>query len=142
MILAAAVCGGALFAADAKHEPTLYGRLGGMPAIQAVVDDFVTRLTADSRVNRWFAHAVGDPERLAAYKKNLADLVCQASGGPCKYTGMDMTAAHHGRGITSQAFDAVVEDLTATLVHLKVPEKERSQVLGLLAPMKPMIVQQ
>jgi len=84
IILAAAICG-SLFAGDGKPTATLFERLGGMSSIRAVVDDFATRLLADSRVNRWFAHAAGDPERLAAYKKKFADLVCQATGGPCKY---------------------------------------------------------
>ena len=72
----------------------------------------------------------------------LADFICQATGGPCKYTGPDMFAAHKGRGITSDAFNAVVEDLVATLDKLKVPEREKSQLLGVLGPMKPAIVQE
>ena len=128
-------------AADSEQPGSLYRRLGGMPAIQAVVDDFVTRILADERVNRWFAHAAADPENARAYKTKLADLICQGTGGPCKYTGADMFAAHKGRGITEDAFNAVVSDLVATLDNLKVPEKEKGQLLGLLAPMKPAIVQ-
>ena len=52
-------------AADSEQPGSLYRRLGGMPAIQAVVDDFVTRILADERVNRWFAHAATDPENAA-----------------------------------------------------------------------------
>ena len=120
---------------------SLYDRLGGMPYIQAVVDDFVTRILADDRVNRWFAHASSDPENARAYKAKLADFICQGTGGPCKYTGADMFTAHKGRGVTEDAFRAVVSDLVATLEKFNVPEKERSQLLGILAPMKPAIVQ-
>jgi len=52
-----------------------------------------------------------------------------------------MTTAHRGRAITSQAFDAVVEDLVVVLDQLKVPAKEKNDVLGLLAPLKTVIVQ-
>jgi hemoglobin len=120
---------------------TLFQRLGGMPAVQAVVDDFVNRILADERVNRWFAHAAADPENARAYKAKLTDFICQAAGGPCKYAGADMLAAHKGRGVTDAAFEAVVADLVATLDKFKVPEKEKSQLLGLLAPMKSAIVQ-
>ena len=131
-----------LEAADTSNNATLYQRLGGMPAIQAVVDDLVARILADSRVNHWFTHAASDPEHAAAYKAKLADLICQATGGPCKYTGMDMISAHKGRGVTNEAFNSVVEDLVATLDKFKVPEREKSQLLGMLGAMKPMVVQE
>ena len=144
IVLLAAVAasfGPGMRAADSEQPGSLYRRLGGMPAIQAVVDEFVTRILADQRVNRWFAHAAADPDNARAYKAKLADFICQGTGGPCKYAGADMFAAHKGRGITEDAFNAVVSDLVATLDNLKVPEKEKGQLLGLLAPMKPAIVQ-
>ena len=130
-----------LWAAESERGASLYDRLGGMPAIRAVVDDLVVRILSDARVNQWFAHAAADPERATAYKAKLADFVCQATGGPCKYAGMDMVTAHNGRGVTMEAFNSVVEDLSATLDKLKVPEKEKQQLLGLLAPLKAAIVQ-
>jgi hemoglobin len=127
--------------AETERANTLYNRLGGQPAIQAVVDDLVDRILADVRVNRWFAHAASNAEAAAAYKVKLASFVCQATGGPCKYEGLDMNAAHRNRGITAESFDHVVEDLVATLDKLKVPHKEKSQLLGLLAPLKAAVVQ-
>jgi hemoglobin len=128
--------------ANAADEPkgTLYQRLGGMPAVRAVVDDLVTRILADTRINRWFAHAASSPEAATAYKAKLADFVCQAAGGPCKYAGKDMAAAHQGRDISPEAFDSVVDDLTATLAKLKVPDAEQKQLLGLLGPLKTVVV--
>lgn len=114
----------------------MYQRLGGMPDIQAVVDDFVTRILADERVNRWFAHAASDPANAKVYKAKRADFICQGTGGPCKYTSADMLTAPQGRGVTDDAFSAVVSDLVATLDRLKVPEKERAQLLAILGPMK------
>ena len=52
-----------------------------------------------------------------------------------------MVAAHKGRRVTSAAFDAVVEDLTAVLNELKVPVAEKNELLGALAPLKSQIVQ-
>jgi hemoglobin len=124
-----------------ESRASLYERLGGMPAIRAVVDDFVSRILADERVNRWFAHAASSLELAAAYKAKLADFVCQGTGGPCQYTGADIATAHKGRGVTEDAFNAVVEDLTATLDKFYVPDKEKNDLLSILAPMKAAIVQ-
>ena len=129
----------ALPAADAGK--TLYQRLGGQPAIQAVANGLVDSILADNRVNHWFAHAAASPQNTAAYKAKLADFLCQSTQGPCKYSGLDMTAAHKGRAVTAEAFDAVVEDLVAVLVKLKVPAKEKNDVLALLGPLKNVIVQ-
>jgi hemoglobin len=122
-------------------NPTLYDRLGGKPAVTAVASGLVDRILQDSRVNGWFVHAAASPENAAAYKAKLSDFVCQATGGPCKYSGMDMVTAHRGRKITSAAFDAVVEDLIAVLDQLGVKTAEKNELLGLLAPLKGSIVQ-
>jgi len=120
---------------------SLYERLGGMPAITAVTSGLVDRILADSRVNAWFAHAAASKEEAVRYKASLANFVCKSVGGPCTYTGPDMVAAHKGRRVTSAAFDAVVEDLTAVLNELKVPVAEKNELLGALAPLKSQIVQ-
>jgi hemoglobin len=125
----------------AEPEKTLYERLGGQPAVQAVANGLVDRILADSRVNKWFAHAAASPQNTAAYKAKLAEFICQSTQGPCKYTGLDMTAAHKGRAVTGEAFDAVVEDLVAVLDQLKVPAQEKGEVLKLLGPLKTVIVQ-
>jgi hemoglobin len=125
----------------AGDNTTLYDRLGGKPAVTAVASGLVDRILQDSRVNGWFVHAAASTENANAYKAKLADFVCQATGGPCKYTGMDMVTAHRGRKVTGAAFDAVVEDLTAVLDKLGVKPAEKSELLGLLGPLKTSIVQ-
>ena len=116
---------------------SLYDRLGGQPAITAVVDDFVGNVAADKRINGFFAKA--DVPRL---KRNLVDQICQGTGGPCVYTGKDMKTAHKGMGITDADFNALVEDLVKTLNKFNVPAKEQGELLGVLGPMKPQIVNQ
>jgi len=123
------------------HEKTLYQRLGGKKAITAVVDDFVGRVAADNRINGFFKDTAADPQRLAKFKMNLVNQICQASGGPCKYTGKDMKSAHAGMGIGDGDFNALVEDLTATLDKFNVGEKEKGELLGALGPMKKDIVE-
>jgi len=100
---------------QAAGNDTLYKSLGGKKAITAVVDDFVGRVAADDRINGFFKATASDPKRLAKFKRNLIDQICEAAGGPCKYQGKDMKTAHAGMGIGGSDFDALVEDLVASL---------------------------
>ena len=120
---------------------SLYQRLGGKKGIQSVVNDFAARCAADLRISSYFAQTVADAKRLADFKQKLADQICEAASGPCKYTGKDMKSAHKGMGITSDAFNYLVEDLAATLGKLKVGPNEQNEIIGLLAPMKGDIVE-
>ena len=112
-------------------EKSLYDRLGGKPAITAVVDDFVGRVAADNRINGKFANS-----NIPRLKMMLVDQICQATGGPCTYTGRDMKSAHAGMGVSGSEFDALVGDLVVTLNKFKVPEREKNELLGALGPMK------
>ena len=114
---------------------SLYDRLGGEAAIKAVVDEFVANVSADTRINKWFANA--DIDRL---KGNLVNQIGQASGGPQVYTGRDMKTTHAGMGIDDAAFDALVEDLVKALDAAGVQQKEKDELLGILGPMRTDIV--
>ena len=101
----------------------------------------MARAAADNRINAYFKDTASDPARLAKFKKNLADQICEATGGPCKYTGKDMKSAHAGMGISSADFAALVEDLVATLDGFHVKEQDKSALLASLGPMKGDIVE-
>jgi hemoglobin len=115
---------------------SLYERLGRKDAITAVVEDFVARCAGDARINGKFART--DVPRL---KTMLIDQVCEATGGPCTYSGRTMKETHDGMGVTAGEFDALVEDLVATLDQFSVPKAEQDELLGLLGPMRGEIVQ-
>ena len=116
-------------------QKSLYERLGGKPAIQAVVDDFIGNVAADGRINQRFANA-----NVPRLKMRLVDQICEASGGPCKYTGQNMKDAHTGMRITDADFNALVEDLVKSLDKFKVGAQEKSELLAALGSMKPDIV--
>ena len=124
-----------------RADDALYKSLGGKKAITAVVDDFVGRCASDTRINSFFKATAADPKRLASFKKKLVDQICQAGGGPCKYTGKDMKSAHAGMGISGADFNALVEDLVGALDKFKVGDKEKNELLGVLGPMKSDIVE-
>jgi hemoglobin len=114
---------------------SLYERLGGRPAIGAVVDEFLQRVAADKRINARFFNT--DLVRLRGL---LVDFLCAAAGGSGKYEGRDMHSAHAGLNLVSEEFDALVEDLVGALKKLNVPAAEQNDVLGALGPLKPQIV--
>jgi hemoglobin len=123
-------------ATPSMTDKPLYERLGGKPAITAVVEDFVGRVAADNRINGKFATT--DIPRL---KTLLIEQICQASGGPCTYTGRSMKTTHAGMGVSNTDFDALVGNLVATLNTFHVPEREKNELLGALGPMKKDIVE-
>jgi hemoglobin len=119
-----------------QDNRSLYERLGGQPAIAAVVDEFAGIVLKDDRINRKFSKS--DPTRLVT---NLKAFVCSATGGPCAYNGRDMKTSHKGMGTTAGEFNALVEDLVKALDKFKVPEREKNELLGALGGMKADIVE-
>jgi len=117
-------------------DGSLYERLGGVDAITAVVGAIVDRQMKDDRLNQKFART--NVDRLS---KEFVDLICQATGGPCTYTGRDMTEAHHNMGVTSGEFQAFVEDVVAVLDDFKVGKAEQDELLSTLAPLQGEIVE-
>ena len=139
-VMALALGGLLLIGACAKMEDggeaSLYDRLGGKPAITAVVDQFLLNVAADARINSYFANT-----DMAALQANLVDQICEASGGPCTYSGKDMKSAHAGLGVNDAQFDALVEDLVAALDQFNVGDAEKQELLGVLGPMRSDIVE-
>ena len=98
---------------------SLYDRIGGEAAMNAAVDIFYRKVLADDRIKRFFDDV--DMERQAAKQKAFLTMV---TGGPNEYTGKDMREGHKHlveRGLNASHFDAVMENLGATLQELNVP---------------------
>lgn len=131
-------------AGDSRPE-SLYVRLGGEPAITAVVADFVERSAANPQVNftrqgtgyAWEA----TPANVEHLKKRLVQFICVATGGPQKYEGRDMKTVHAGMKISADEFDALAADLAASLDKFNVPEREKDELLAIAASTKPDIVE-
>ncbi|HTN94051.1 MAG TPA: group 1 truncated hemoglobin [Gallionella sp.] len=108
---------------------SLYSEIGGDAAVNAAVDIFYRKVLKDDRIKRFFDDV--DMEKQAAKQKAFLTM---AFGGPNNYTGLDMRKGHEHlvkRGLNDSHFDAVVEDLAATLKELKVSDKLIAQVAAL-----------
>lgn len=128
---------GAAVFAQMKQE-TLYKRLGGYDALAAVTDDFIGRMAGDPELGRFFKHHSKDS--LGKIRQLVVDQLCNATGGPCVYTGRSMKTVHDGLNITEAHWDVAVKHLVATLDKFKVPAKEKGEVLAAISSMKADIV--
>jgi hemoglobin len=117
------------------HSGSLYSRLGGKPAIRLVVEDFVQNVAADHRINGFFGST-----NIPRLKRLLVEQICEASGGPCRYGGRSMRAAHRGLGIRNADFNALVQDLGRSLNKYGVPAREQRELTAILLPLKRDIV--
>jgi len=128
-----------LLAASHTEKKSLYQRLGGYDAIAAVTDDFLARLAGDKQLAKFFGGVSEDS--LKKLRQHVVNQLCNATGGPCYYTGRDMKTTHKGLGITQAEWDISVKHLVATLDKFKVPEQEKSEVLAAIGSLKKDIVE-
>lgn len=118
-------------------EKSLYDRLGGMAAIEAVVADFGARQVADARLGKYYTNT-----DKPVWKKHLSNLICSAAGGPCKYTGRAMNRAHARLNLTDDQFNWTAAHLVASLNKFKVPQKEQDELVAIVVSLKDQIVGQ
>lgn len=114
---------------------TLFERLGGQPAIDAVVHELVVTTKADPRISQYFTNT--EPDKL---EKAMDDHICSITGGGCTYKGKTMLAAHTGMKLRPQDFDAFMEDLAKVLHKFNVPAREGKEVIDAFTGMRPDVV--
>lgn len=115
------------------EHASLYWRLGGPDALNATVAETIKLSKADPRLAGRLSGACAP---------QLKTQLCAATGGPCTYSGRDMKSAHKGLNVSDAEFGAVAQNLVSVLDAFKVPEKEKNELVGLIAPMREEIVGQ
>ena len=130
-------------------EASLYERLGGVFAIAAVIDHFsdavvqnpiVGQQSANPALREWHTNNLG---RLPGLKFMRTLWVCNVAGGPFEYTAtrpgsttVGLEEAHRDLQISPEEFDEVAAELGRTLDAVKVPEREKGEVLAAFAAHK------
>ncbi len=114
---------------SSAETPSLYERLGGVYSIATVVDDFIDRIMVDPRLN---ANPLVDEAHHrvppAGFKYLVTEMVCWATGGPQKYTGKSMAESHNHLKITSDEWEAFLDDFQQTLDKFAVPATEQAEL--------------
>ena len=130
-------------------EKSLYERLGGVFAIAAAIDHFsdavvknpmVGRSSKNTALRRWHTESL---DRLPGLKFMRTLWVCAVAGGPFTYTptkpgstAMGLEEAHRELRISPEEFDEVAAELGRTLDFIKVPRREKEEVLAAFAAHK------
>ncbi len=116
----------------------LYKRLGGYDTLAAVADDFLPRMVKDPQLGKYFVGQGTDS--LKRIRQLLVDQLCVATGGPCHYLGRPMRTVHAGLRITDNDWDIAVDHLIESLLQFKVADKERDDLLAVVAGLKKEVV--
>lgn len=125
----------------AASKAPLYERLGGLKGISLVVDDFIDRLVVNKTLNKNPAIKAGRKSSPAPYLKvQVSQLVCEVTGGPCKYSGKDMKSSHAHLNISGKEWDVMAGEFKKSLDKFKVPAAEQSELFEIVGKTKPDIV--
>ena len=125
----------------APQKKSLYDRLGGAYPISVVVDDFIDRLLVNKTLNA--NPAIKEArERVPrqGLKFHVTTLVCQVTGGPCKYVGRGMKESHAHLNIHEKEWQAMAADFKNSLDKFEVPEAEQKELFDIIASTKGDIV--
>ncbi|BBA36605.1 globin [Methylocaldum marinum] len=99
---------------------SIFEQLGGEAAVDAAVEVFYRKVLSDDRISHFF-----EGVDMAAQAAKQKAFLTMAFGGPHGYSGLDMRRAHAHlveKGLNDFHFDAVMENLAATMQELHVPE--------------------
>ena len=121
--------------APGGETTSLYEAIGGHAALVAAVDGLFGRLLADPELAAFFPGGVGERHR-----RYVVTMLAEALGGPHRYRGPDLAVSHRGLGITDAQFDRTAAHLAATLDGLGVPADLASQVMAIVAGLRPAVV--
>jgi hemoglobin len=114
----------------------VYRALHERAGIDRIVVDMIARCQRDPRIADIFKGT-----DLVRLHRTLVEQLCFISGGPCHYSGRDMTTAHKDMGLQNHDFNALVEDLQAAMDQEGVPFRDQNRLLAKLAPMQRVTVQ-
>lgn len=117
------------------QELTLYDRVGGASALEAVVDAFYDRVMADDDLEAFFRKT--DMKRQRTFMRAF---LAMALGGPNEYDGRPMKEAHEHLGVTELHFTLIAGHLAATLEEAGVSQDMVNEIVGVMAPLKPVVV--
>lgn len=110
---------------------SMYEKVGGEPAVEAVVADFYERVLTDDLLAPFF-----DGIDLARLRRHQIAFVAMALGGPKDYQGRAMGQAHEGMDLEDQHFDAVAGHLEGALLGAGVSEDDAETILGVVAGLR------
>lgn len=140
IVLTLMIAGAATSALGQGHSkhPTLFERLGGKDGIGKIFDETGKRMAADPLLADMFKG--GNAEMAALQRERTVELLCQESGGPCKYRGPTVKDAHTPLHINEAQWKAFIKHLGEAMDELKVGEKDKHDMVAVAERFKNDIV--
>jgi hemoglobin len=114
-----------------KKQMSVYDEIGGAAAVDAAVDIFYRKVLSDDRISEFF-----DTVDMDAQIVKQKAFLTMAFGGPNEYTGLDMREGHKHMNLTEEHFNAVAENLIATLEELNVPQDKIDAIVAIALSVK------
>ena len=124
-----------LAACAGQPKTTLYDGLGGQPAIDAIVDNFIKEIAADPQIFPYFADS-----HVSRFREKITEHFCHISDGPCQYTGDNMVDIHVGMQISENHFNRVVDLLYNAMEQENIPHRTQNRLIARLAPLRKDII--
>jgi hemoglobin len=129
----------AILHAEEAEAPSLYKRMGGYDTLAAIFDNVAPKMAADPMFAAFFSgHATDSDIR---QRQRALELLCQDSGGPCRYTGRPLKTAHGGLAISTAQWSAFLQHFGDTMAELKVGAPEQQELLAMVGKYKSDIVE-
>ena len=122
------------------NEKKLYERIGGINAINEIVDEWIRINLADQRVASSFVNVTAKPERLGRMRRHLGDQLCEIADGPCQYKGSEMKKAHAAMNIGDDQYLIVSDNLVRALQLKNIAEREKNELLARIGELRVDIV--
>ena len=110
---------------------SIYEKIGGEAAVNAAVDIFYRKVLMDDRISEFF-----DTVDMESQHTKQKAFLTMAFGGPNNYSGKDMREAHKHMALTETHFNAVAENLVATLKELDVPAEIIDEIVAVCLSVK------
>ncbi|WP_434059982.1 group I truncated hemoglobin [Pseudomonas fulva] len=116
-------------------DDSLYRDLGEKPGITRIVEGMLINVAGDPRIVQFFARV-----DIAGLRDKLVDKFCVIAGGPCVYTGDSLEESHKGQNLSPSHFNALVENLQASMDSQGVPTPVQNRLLARLAPLRGQVI--
>ena len=129
-VLALAAC-----TQQSVKDDSLYRDLGERAGIARIVEGMLMNVASDERIVEHFQKV--DIVRL---RDHLIDYFCRETGGPCSYSGDSLEESHKGLGLTPSDFNALVENLQASMTAQGISIPTQNRLLARLAPKREAVI--
>jgi hemoglobin len=124
---------------DLQTAPSQWERVGGAPAVRAVLDRFYVDLLAEPQLAAYFADR--DVDNI---KPHLAEVLKVVLGGPGAKTDLDLaaylTGAHASLGVSAEDYKRTGEVLIGALAAFDVEEDIVSTIGAALEAVAPYVI--